>query len=73
MKLNSILKRRLNVPDANTKHPDQLYPLIVENEEMDVLVCGWEEDLVNSEGKATLFWYQDTIAAVRYIIEHPLF
>jgi hypothetical protein len=41
--------------------------------EMDRLVCGWEESSVNIEGKATPFWYQNPIAAVRYILGHPPF
>jgi hypothetical protein len=72
-KLNNILKRRLIVPDANAKNPDQLYQLIVDMEEMYGLVCGWEESSVNSEGKATPFWYRNPIAAVRYILGHPPF
>ena len=72
-KLNNILKRRLIVPDANGKNPDQLYQLIADMEEMDGLVCGWEESSVNIEGKATPFWYRNPIAAVRYILEHPWF
>jgi len=34
-------------------------------EEMDGLVCGWEESSVNIEGKATPFWYRNHIAVVR--------
>jgi len=72
-KLNNILKRRLIVPDANAKIPDQLYQLIADMEEMDGLVCGWEESSGNIEGKATLFWYRNPIAAVRYIPKHSPF
>jgi len=68
MKLNNILKRRLIVPDANAKNPDQLYQLITDMEEMDGLVCGWEKSSVNIEGKATQFWYRNTISVVRYIL-----
>ena len=72
-KLNNILKRRLIVPDANAKNPDQLYELIADMEEMDGRVCGWEESSVNIEGKATPFWYRNPIAAVQYILAHPPF
>jgi len=64
-KLNNILKRRFIVPDANAKNPDQHYQLIADMEEMDRLVCGWEESSVNIEGKATQCWYPNPIAAVR--------
>jgi len=36
-------------------------------EEMDGLVCGWEESFVYIEDKATLVWYWNPIAAVGYI------
>jgi hypothetical protein len=72
-KLNNILKRRLIVPDANAKNPDQLNPLIADMEEMDKLICGREESTVNIEGKASPFWYRNPIAAVRYILGHPPF
>jgi hypothetical protein len=42
-KLNSILKQRLIVPDDNARNPDQLCQLIVGMEEMDGLVCRWED------------------------------
>ena len=67
MKLNNILKWRLIIPDANAKNPDQLYRVIPEMEEMDGLVCGWEESFVYIEDKATLVWYWNPIAAVGYI------
>jgi hypothetical protein len=63
-KLNNILKRRLIVPDGNATNPDQLYQLIADMEEMDGLVCAWEDSSVNIEGKATPFWYWNPIAAV---------
>jgi hypothetical protein len=72
-KLNNIFKRRLIVPDANAKNVDQLYQLIADMDEMDRLVCGWEESSVNIEGKATPFWYRNPIAAVQYILRHPPF
>jgi len=37
---------------------------------MDGLVCGWAESSVNNEGKPTLFWYWNPIAAVRYFVGH---
>ena len=40
---------------------------------MDGLACGWEESSVNTEGKATPFWYRNPIVAVQDILEHPLF
>jgi len=73
MKLNNIPKRRLLVPDANAKNPDQLYHLIADMEEMDRLVYRWEESSVNIEGKATPFCYRNPIAAVWYIPVHSLF
>ena len=63
-KLNNILKRRLIEPDANTKTPDQHYELITDMDEMDGLVCEWEESSVNIEEKATPFSYENPIAAV---------
>jgi hypothetical protein len=64
-KLNNILKRRHIVPDADAKNPNQLFQLIVDMEEMNGLVGGWEEGSVHIEGKATPFWYWNPIAAVR--------
>jgi len=72
-KLNNILKRRLIVPNANAKNPDQVNLLIADMEEIDGLVCRWEETSVNIEGKATPFWYRNPIAVVRYILRHPPF
>jgi len=72
-KLNNILKRRLIVPDANAKNPDQLYQLIAEMEETDGFVCALEESSVDIEGKATVFWYWKIIAVVRCILGHPPF
>jgi hypothetical protein len=54
-KFNNILKRRLNVPDANAKNPDQVYQLSADMEEIDRLGCGWEESSINVEGKPTRF------------------
>jgi hypothetical protein len=70
-KLNNIVKQRLIVPNANAKNPEQLYQLIADMEEMDGLICGWEESSVNIERNATPFWYGNRIAAVRYILGHP--
>ena len=72
-KLTNILKRRLIVPDANSKYPDQLYQLIAAMEEMDRVVCGWEGSSGNIEIKATPCWYWNPIAAVRRILGHPPF
>jgi len=69
--VNNILKWRLTVSDTNAKNPDQLYQLIVDMEEMDGLVCGWEESSVDIEGQATPSGYQNPIAVVRYILGHP--
>jgi len=71
-KLNNILKWRLSLPDANVKNPDQLYQLIADVERIDRLGCGWEESSINIQGKGTLFWYQNPIAAVWYMLGHPL-
>jgi len=70
-KLNNILKPRLIVPDANAKIPDQLYRRIADMEEMDRLVCGWEQSSLNIEEKATPFWYWNPIAAVQHLLGHP--
>jgi len=72
-KLNNILKGRLIVSDANTKNPDQLYGLIADREEMDGLICRWEESSVKIEAKATPFWYWNTIVVVRSVLGHPPF
>jgi len=73
MKLNNICKWTLIVPNAIAKNPDQLYQVIVDMEEMDGLVCRWEERSTNIEGKAIPFWYLNPIAEVRYTLGHPLF
>jgi hypothetical protein len=38
-------------------------------EETDGLDCGWEENSIRTDGKENLFWHQNPIAAVRYILE----
>jgi len=35
--------------------------------------CGWENSSIDIEWKATLFWYWNPIAVVRYIIQYSLF
>jgi len=70
-KLNNIVKWSLIVPNANAKHHDQLYQLIADMEEMEGLVCVREVSSVNNERIATPFWYQNSIAAVRYNLGHP--
>jgi hypothetical protein len=72
-KLYNILKRRLILPDGNDKNPNQHYQLIADMEEMDGHGCRWEESSFNIEGKAAPFGDRNLIAAVRYILRHPLF
>jgi hypothetical protein len=55
MKLNNILQRRLILPELDAKNPIQRYQIIRDMEEMDELVCRWEESSVNIEGKDTPF------------------
>jgi len=73
MNLNTIPTQRRIVTYVNAKNPEQLYQLILYIEEMDGLECRWEESSVNIEAKATLYWYQNPIAVLQYILRHPLF
>ena len=69
-KLNNILKTRLITSDTNAKNLDKLYQLIVTMEEMDALVCRWEESSDCNKYKATPSGDWNTIAMVHSIVEH---
>lgn len=71
-KLDINRKQRLILPNVNAKIADCLNQLIGDMEEMNGLICRWDENCFLIDARGTQFRFWNPITEVQYILRHPL-